>query len=111
LRAMRRIAGLTAQDMAEKMGEKTSAETLSRWENEKQPMGGYAEKVFRLVICDELRNRARGVPYHDGAIARLVVVDPWRADAEFEVPAIVVSRVKMRSEVDRSIIEAWADAA
>jgi len=110
LRAMRRIARMTAVDMAERMGEKTSPETLSRWENEKQPIGGYAEKVFRLVICDVLSKRAPGIAYSDGAIARLTVVDPWRADPDYVVPPIVVNRVKMRAE-NNSIVNAWANAA
>jgi DNA-binding transcriptional regulator YiaG len=106
LRAIRRIAGWTAADLALKLGEKTSAETISRWENDKQSMGGYAEKVFRLVVCEELADVAPGVGYQAGQIARLVVYDPWREDASFVVPPLVFERVKVRRE-DRQLVETW----
>lgn len=110
LRAIRRITGMTAAEMAKRMGDKTSPETLSRWENEKQPMGGYAEKVFRLVVCEELKVKAPGVAYGDGAIARLNVLDPWRADPTYVVPHIVAGLVKIKSS-DSPLVDAWADAA
>ena len=108
LRAIRHICGLTATDLAGKMGDRTSPETISRWENDKQPMGGYAEKVFRLIMCTELHEKAPGVGYHDGAIARLIVADPWRADPGFKVPSIVLERVKMKAD-DSTVIHAWGD--
>ncbi len=110
LRAIRRIAGMTAAEMAKRMGDKTSPETLSRWENDKQPMGGYAEKVFRLVVCEELKAQAPGVAYGDGAIARLNVLDPWRADPAYVVPPIVAGLVKIKS-LGSPLVDAWADAA
>ena len=106
LRAIRRIVGWTAADLALKLGEKTSAETISRWENDKQGMGGYAEKVFRLVVCEELAEAAPGVDYQAAMIARLVVYDPWREDASFVVPPLVFERVKVRRG-DRRLVETW----
>ncbi len=106
LRAIRKIAGWTAADLAGKMGEKTSPETISRWENEKQPMGGYAEKVFRLVICEELKDKAPGVAYEGAAIAKLIVVDPWRANADYVLPHLAFERVRIRRPRD-GIIDAW----
>jgi len=105
LRAIRKIAGWTAAELAAKMGEKTSWETISRWENEKQPMGGYAEKVFRLVVCEALKEEARGVGYEAGAIAKLIVIDPWRTDQEFRVPPMVFDRVKVRE--NRAMVNLW----
>ena len=110
LRAIRKIAGWTAADVAMRMGEKTSPETISRWENEKQPMGGYAEKVFRLVICEELKDRAPAVSYNGEAIARLVVLDPWRVDPAFQVPPLVFEPVKVRDQ-DRRLTKAWEPEA
>ena len=108
LRAIRHIAGLTAAELAERMGDKTSPETISRWENEKQPMGGYAEKIYRLVMCEALRARAPGIGYEDGMIARMTVRDPWRADPRYEVPAIALERVRLRPEQNRPVIDAWS---
>lgn len=108
LRVIRKIAGWTAADLASRLGERTAAETISKWENEKQPMGGYAEKVFRLVICEALKDRAPGVPYTAGVIADLTVLDPWRLDAEYLVPPLVFERVKVMTE-DKRLAEAWVD--
>ena len=108
LKAIRHIAGLTAAELAAKMDDRASPETISRWENDKQLMGGYAEKVFRLIMCSELHERAPGIGYHDGAVARLVVKDPWRADPEFRVPTLVLERMRMRAD-DKTMIQAWGD--
>lgn len=98
LRSIRKIAGWTASDLAAKLGEKTSPETISRWENEKQPMGGYAEKVFRLVVCEELCERAVGIPYRAKMLAEMMLSDPWKADPSFITPTIILERVKVRVE-------------
>lgn len=106
LRAIRRIAGMTAAELARAMDPKTSPETMSRWENDKQPMGGYAEKVFRLVICERIKDQVPGIDYTDGAIANLTVLDPWRSDPTYEVPHIVMERVRVRSEHKETVC-AW----
>jgi hypothetical protein len=84
-----------------------AAETISRWENEKQLMGGYAEKVFRLVVCEALHKDAPGVDYQASMIANLRVIDPWRADPAFVMPPLVFDCVKVRDD-DRRLIDAWA---
>ncbi len=96
LKAIRKIAGWTAADLAAKMGEKTSPETISRWENGKQPMGGYAEKVFRLLVCESLKDAAPGIPYDGSAIAHLIILDPWKSEPAFEVPYLHFHSVKIR---------------
>ena len=69
-------------------------------------MGGYAEKVFRLVVCDALRKEASGIEYGDGIIANLAIHDPWRVNAEYELPPIVLSLIQMK-EQSGSIVETW----
>ena len=108
LQSIRKIAGMTAINLANKMGEKTSHETISRWENGKQPMSGYAEKVFRLVICEALRERAPGVGYRDGAIANLIQIDPWQVNPDYELPAIVMERVRVKVH-DAAPVTAWVE--
>jgi len=105
LRAIRKIAGWTASDLAAKMGEKTSPETISRLENVKQPMGGYAEKVFRLLVCEDLKEAAPGVPYEGSAIAHLILLDPWRSDPEFKVVPMHFQLIKLRKS--NKTVQAW----
>ena len=106
LRTIRHIAGWTAVEMARRLGEKTATVTISRWENEKQPMGAYVEKVIRLAVCEALHKEATGVDYHAKAIADLVIIDPWHGNPEFKLPPLIFGRVKMRDQ-ERRLIEAW----
>ena len=110
VKAIRKIMRCTLAELAKKMDERTAPETVSRWESEAQPMGGYAEKILRLVACETLTTEAPGVEYKASMIAELVIVDPWRAAPEFEVPPIVLTRVRLR-EQSGSIIDAWEKKA
>ena len=71
LRFLREAIDMTGKDFAEAID--CSPEVLSRWENEKQPMGGYVEKVIRQLVCEEVKNAAPGVSYDPGAIPRLKI--------------------------------------
>jgi DNA-binding transcriptional regulator YiaG len=106
VKVMRKIMKMTLSDLAEKLDGKTAAETVSRWESEAQPMGGYAEKVFRLVVCETLKEHAPGIDYTASMIANLNVLDPWRSDPDYQVPAVELSLVRLK-ECSGSIIEAW----
>jgi len=101
IRAIRKIMGMTAAELANKLGEKTAAETVSRWENEKQPMGGYVEKTFRLLVCEILKTEAPGVQYDASLIAHMRVLDPWIVDKEFEVPYLDLRRIEVMKETGR----------
>lgn len=105
IKAMRKILRLTLADLAKKLDDRTAPETISRWESEAQPMGGYAEKILRLLVCEELKKEAPGIDYDGSKIAYLNVVDPWRVNADYQVPAVVLMYMPMR--VDHSVIEAW----
>ena len=107
MRAMRRIMELTLGELAKKLGEKTAAETVSRWESEAQPTGGYAEKLLRLHVCETLRKDAPGIDYSVAAILDLNVGDPWRTDPDHELPAVELSLVQLKEQCSGSIIEAW----
>lgn len=105
IKAMRKILRLTLADLAKKLDDRTAPETVSRWESESQPMGGYAEKILRLLVCEELKKEAPGIDYDGSKIAYLTVLDPWRLDADYQVPPVVLTYMPMR--VDHTVIEAW----
>jgi hypothetical protein len=90
-----------------RLDERTAAETVSRWESEAQPMGGFAEKLLRLRVCEELRKDATGVDYNASMIAHLKVADPWRADPNYQLQAIHLVLMKMKEQSSGSIIETW----
>ena len=107
IKAIRKIMGCTQAELAKKMGEQTAVETVSRWESEAQLMGGYAEKVLRLLVCENLKAEAPGIGYMASMIADMIVIDPWKVNAQFEVPPVVFSLTRVK-EASGSIITAWA---
>jgi hypothetical protein len=98
--------GLTAEEFAKKLDEKTAAETISRWENEAQPIGGFAEKVLRLVVCELLRTEAPGISYDASKIAHLKIRDPWLGNKDYDLPYIYLALTRVK-EQSGSIIDAW----
>lgn len=106
IKAMRRIMKLTLADMAKRLDEKTATETVSRWESESQPMGGYAEKLLRLLVCEEVRENAPGIEYNASMIANLKVRDPWRTDPSYEIPPVELWLLPLKERTG-TIIEAW----
>jgi DNA-binding transcriptional regulator YiaG len=93
IKAMRRVMDLTLAEMAARMGGRTAPQTVCRWETEAQPMGAYAEKVFRLVVCEALTNDAPGVEYHAAMLADLAITDRWDAH---EDPVIQLCYMPMK---------------
>jgi len=110
IKAIRHIMKLTLGELAKRMDERTAAETVSRWESEAQPMGSYAERVLRLLVCETLAEQAPGIDYRALRIVNLTLADPWKADPAYETPYVelVYGRVK---EQAGPIIEAWNAAA
>jgi DNA-binding transcriptional regulator YiaG len=107
VKAMRRIMKMTLADLAARLDGRTAGETVSRWESEAQPMGGYAEKVLRLLVCEELKTAAPGIDYNASAIAHMIVADPWKANPEYPQPAIELRLIQLKQQASGSITEAW----
>ena len=55
VRFIRRVLGMTGKDFAEAL--EITAETLSRWENNKYRPGGWADKQVRMTAVIKLRDR------------------------------------------------------
>jgi putative transcriptional regulator len=65
LRFLRKYLGFSGVDFAPIMG--VTPETLSRWENEKEPMGATAERLARVLV-------QRGAPVEEYPLERLADV-------------------------------------
>ena len=107
MKAMRKAMKMTLADLARKLDARTAPETVSRWESEAQPMGGYVEKLLRLLVCETLKESAPGIEYNASMIANLVVVDPWATDPAYTVPPIRLMYTKIK-QLAGPIIDAWA---
>ena len=53
VRFLRKFIGYSGADFAVRMG--VSAETVSRWENDREPIGAVAERLLRLMVASEKR--------------------------------------------------------
>jgi DNA-binding transcriptional regulator YiaG len=107
MKAMRKAMKMTLADLARKLDARTAPETVSRWESEAQPMGGYVEKLLRLLVCETLKESAPGIEYNGSMIAHLIVIDPWAADPTYTVPAIRLVYTKIKQQAG-PVIDAWA---
>jgi DNA-binding transcriptional regulator YiaG len=107
IRAIRRIMKLSLGEFAKRLDDKTAVETVSRWESESQPMGVYAEKVLRLLVCEELRKEALGIEYSASNIVDLKVRDPWKIDPSHAYPAVELGLISIKQSPGL-IIEAWS---
>lgn len=110
MKAIRKIADMTARELAGRLGEKTAPETVSRWESGAQPIGGYVEKVFRLVICEELKSQAPAIDYCAKTIAEMRVEDPIRSVPDYEIVPIVFRLVKVKIQGGQPAQNAWDTA-
>lgn len=107
IKAMRKIMKLTMAELAKKLDDRTAPETVSRWEADTQPMGGYAEKILRLLVCETLKGEAPGVEYNGSMIAQLRLIDPGRIDPNYEAPTVCLKLISLKEEKSGHIIEAW----
>lgn len=106
IRAIRKIAGMTARELSEAMGGKTAVETISRWESESEFPSGYAEKLIRLAVCERLKDRAPGIDYDSQSLIRLATVGNGKMDPS-SVPPIQMHRVLLRH--DSRTNDSWAE--
>jgi DNA-binding transcriptional regulator YiaG len=107
LRAIRKIMGMTARELSEAMGENTAAETISRWENENGVPGGYAEKLLRLTVCENLKSKAPGIAYDAEKLIRTKFVETDRSTPMAKDPRLEFHRVLVRS--DGNLDDSWAE--
>jgi DNA-binding transcriptional regulator YiaG len=107
MKAMRKAMKMTLADLARKLDARTAPETVSRWESEAQPMGGYVEKLLRLLVCETLKESAPGIEYNASMIAHLTVLDPWASDPTYKVPPIRLIYTKIKQQAG-PVIDAWA---
>ena len=61
LKFLRKAIGMKAIDIARFL--EVTPETVSRWENAREPISNQAERIIRLKVYNALRDRAPGVEF------------------------------------------------
>jgi transcriptional regulator with XRE-family HTH domain len=100
LRFLRRVAGWKATELAEKINK--SEEVISRWESGKQTIGESTERLLRLLVGLELREKT-SVPFDPKLIAMLKI----RPLRDVKRPVHILLQFNRR-EVVRLVAEAQA---
>lgn len=101
VRFIRRVLGMTGQDLAAAV--EMNAATLSRWENDKQEVGGWADKAIRMAAVLRLQDRAPGSSFHpeDMVTIRLGDRPPGRN------PQITVRRMRSEQKIEEPEVTGW----
>jgi DNA-binding transcriptional regulator YiaG len=104
VRFMRKVIGMSAKDFAEAL--KLDPASLSRWENNKQTLGGWAESQVRLATVAILAQRMPSLRPDMEKLFRMV---PRKRD-EGEAWPVFELRLEPQqaTEVPRSAGESWA---
>ena len=102
VRFLRKALDMSGRELAKELDVKP--ETLSRWENDGQTMGGYAEKIFRQYVCAMLHKRAPAIDYDPGDIIRLEIMVVRDAN---NLPPLIFERVKLKSAELRTKVSQW----
>lgn len=102
IRFLRSAAGWSARALAHRM--ELRSETISRWENDREPIGPTSEKLLRLIIGLALRRQAVGVPLDPSEISAMEIQSVRPADAQMVIHFELL-RVARRKE------KAWTDIA
>jgi DNA-binding transcriptional regulator YiaG len=71
MRFLRKALEVSAADLASLL--EVTTETISRWENEKQPIGPTSEKLLRVITVLKLQNKAPAMPRDVEAIANMTI--------------------------------------
>lgn len=88
IKNIRKILGWSVKDLEKKL--KIRSETISRWENDKHTMGGYVEQIFRIHVCEELKDKCFGIDYNAKKIINMKI------KKQTDKIYLKLSRVKMK---------------
>jgi len=69
VRFLRKALGWSSKELAAKL--EVRDETVSRWENEREPVGPTSEKLLRLMVAEFLSEKAPGMAIDEKRIASM----------------------------------------
>lgn len=94
VRFCRKALGISGKRLAEVLS--VQPETVSRWENDKQPVTDALEKILRMRVASELRDRAQGMDDPGLEAILSLELSPVRKDKE--VPVLVYAEMPAGGE-------------
>jgi DNA-binding transcriptional regulator YiaG len=100
IRFLRNTVGMSGKEFATKVAGKDPA-TLSRWENDSQSAGGYADMVIRQKIAALLHDRAPAISYDPKMFVGMEIIEGA------PVPTITLEPVQLKLASEKPISQEW----
>ena len=97
IRFMRKALGLTQTEFAETL--EIDPATVSRWENDGQVLGGFAEKCLRHLVCDTFHAEFPYFDYDPKRISYMKITVPAQGAQNEPMVFVRVCRVSDRMNV------------
>lgn len=105
IKFMRKAMDLSAKKLASRL--EVTEETISRWENDKQPIGGANEKIFRYLACKALAPSAPAIHWSIDAIMNMEI----GARINNEHITLCFERTKFKTQPEEPAKAAWTEEA
>ncbi len=94
LRSLRRALDMTGKQLAAALG--VRLETVSRWENDKEPVGPTSEKLLRILVGLALNAQAHLIPFDTAAIVDMdLAARPSGQPVEIRLKLVRVAGAKV----------------
>ena len=103
IKFMRKAMEMPAKEVAKLLD--VSEETISRWENDHQPIGGANEKMFRYLACKVLADAAPAIQWGIDAIMELEIA----ARINGEEVCLAFERTKFKAKPAQPTKPVWAE--
>jgi|1186.fasta_scaffold1111337_1 hypothetical protein len=100
IRFLRNTVGMSGKTFATQIAGNDPA-TLSRWENDGQGVGGYADMVIRQKIAALLHDRAPAIPYDPKVFVGMEIIDG------ISPPTIALEPVRLKLAGDSPVSQEW----
>jgi transcriptional regulator with XRE-family HTH domain len=104
IRFLRKAIELSAKDFARVL--EVSQETLSRWENDKAPIGPANEKLLRIVVGLTLAEKAPGIFFDPEQVTSMKIRSVRDSDAP---PLLALCRGRIKRPMQKQAEEAWSE--
>ncbi len=105
IRFMRKALEVPAKTLAEML--EVTVETVSRWENEKLPIGATSEKLLRMVVGIVLEESAPGVVFDRKHVLKMRILSAH--DHKKRAPLVFIrGKVRQQQKLEDAYVEAEA---
>jgi transcriptional regulator with XRE-family HTH domain len=93
---LRKAMEITGKELAAKLG--VNEQTMSRWINDQDPIGGQSEKALRRLVGDELKDRAPLIEFKPDDIWSMTIAEIHARPLRFEFTLVTEHKDEEQQE-------------